>query len=247
MAEAYPPLLPWKLLAGLLAILAALSGWTLNWDPFGEAILRNDPMEGLPPRRHPGDGVVFIGNSKLVFALTPYSTAHEVLEAARLEGYEAGIIGGSWFIIDTLEPKTQRLVSWRPTLLVVLVDTFAPGVVDVDLKLGVEGRERFERDGRRFEIARRVFDQVPAARRIAFEVPHSETYATALSPAWFADRAALHERLRGEGWAVVVDPEPWPAANFSDDHHLSGTGSARFRRWLGEEIARVLAEEQVDR
>lgn len=239
MAEAWSPLLPWKLVGLTLLLLALLSGWRLSWDPFFTKRQRPlESVERLPERHGEGEAVLFIANSRMGYPLEPPSVLSEVLEPAGLQGADAAVVREPNLRASELTRASRRLAAFKPTVVVVQLDVLMP-------LARREGRPRpdllllnYERDGRELLAGVELIGQLGVARGVVADVPLPETLSRTVGEAWWRDRMASYERLRAVGFQVIPAREPWPDDLFMDPLHLDPTGSARFRRWLGQGLAR---------
>ncbi len=234
-------MLPWKLASLLLMLVAALTGWTVSWDPFSE----RRPGAGAPfpraTRKGDGPAVLFVGNSRLEQVLRYPPHAREMLDDAGWGDHEALLIGGPSMNVLSLERKREMLEPLRPTVLVVEVDLLLPGGRRAQAPDPIERLRHMETDGQTLARAVRIFSVFERCRRLAVEVPFSESVIATLGPAWQADRRAGYARVRAAGFELLGDGEPWPDALFTDGRHLAPAGAARFRAWLAAEL-RALPE-----
>ncbi len=238
MAEAWSPLLPWRIVAALVALLVLEVGREIGWSWDVASSTTDATLSTLDttPARSGGDALLILGNSRVGFAMQERRLTDQVGSAAGIDG-PTHLVFGPELVATTLEQGLWRLVAYHPSVVVVQIDLLFP--------LGPKRRENnpvgrllaFERSGPDLEAGLQLLSRLWWARRVVLEVPMGRTMAGRLGASWWAERRALHDRLRALDLEVLAEDESWPDPLYLDGLHFSAEGAFTFRRWLGQELA----------
>jgi len=237
-----PPLLPWKLTGLMLLLLALATGWRVDWNPWRHEnpwTLGGSVALDLPQPAPDQRSVIFIGNSRLAWAVNDTDTRHQLMGLAGLSRHVSGVAGGPDISILDLGPVREQLAALDPELVIIQFDCLFPlgpagPTPDTAARLS-----SFEWNDHDLYTSIDVAARLSSGRRVAVEVPWPQHLSDRLAPEFWTRRAAARAALRGRGYEVIADDKPWPDALFDDGIHLGPQGRDRFASWLGQRLAQV--------
>jgi len=232
------PLLPWKLATLLVLILALVTDWRLAWDPFAPDL---DPtayvLAGLPERAPDRYGVLFVGNSRLGFAMQHKENYADVLDAAGIPDAQHGMVWGPHLRFSDLRTYLTPIARFGADLLVVQADLFVPMGPGAEAEGYLHALRSFEPTGRELIEGLEFVQLLEPERIVIVDLPYPDHVVSQLGVAWQADRAAALEALEARGFEVVAADAPWPDDRFNDEIHYGPGGEIALRRWLGAHLA----------